>query len=343
MISLMKVSEVGEFGLIQLLSREFGIDYPPRPGAARRAGVIVDLGDDALVLAPTPGATIWTTDTMVEGVHFLPARTPWRNTGWKAIAVNVSDIAAMGGTPSTALVTLALPATFCVEDAIELYRGMRECCDAFDITLGGGDIVRSPVFSVTVALSGLATTLDSGEVAVLTRSAASPGDAIAVTGTLGDSAAGLRLLQAEDQPDDLARALVQAHERPQPRVQAGLSALRGGIRCGMDISDGLLQDLGHITRASGVSATLEVSHLPLSPQLRRAFPAEAPDLALTGGEDYQLLLCGPRDVFERLIVEGLDLTLIGEIATGDPAVHVRLPDGTEKSYPSGGWDHFRGA
>jgi thiamine-monophosphate kinase len=110
----------------------------------------------------------------------------------------------------------------------------------------------------------------------------------------------------------------------------------------MDISDGLVQDLGQIARASGLAARIEEAHLPLSQELRRAFPDQAAELALTGGEDYQLLLCGPRPALERLIVEGLDLTIVGEMVEGPPAVSVLGPNGVVLAYPAGGWDHFRG-
>ena len=337
----MRVSEIGEFGLIELLCRELAIPYPPASSVATRPGFVVDVGDDALVAEPSDEALIWTTDTLVEGVHFLPGRTPWRNVGWKAIAVNVSDVAAMGGSPRLALVTLCLPDQFCVEDAVDLYRGMRECCDAYGVVVGGGDIVRSPVFTVTVAMSGGASRGAAGEVCTLTRGAARAGDVVAVTGTLGDSAAGVRLLASGAHSEGAAaRSLVKAQERPAARIEAGRMTLRAGIRCGMDISDGLVQDAGHIARASGVQIRIEAEKVPLSPALRSAFPDDCLELALTGGEDYQLLLCGPRAVFERLIVAGLDLTIVGEAVKGEASVVVAGgADG--KTYGTGGWDHFR--
>ncbi len=340
----MRVSEIGEFGLIELLSRELGIEYPPAKGRPPRKGLLVDLGDDAVVTEPRAGAPVWTTDTLVEGVHFLPAATPWRNVGWKALAVNVSDIAAMGATPDLALVTLSLPPEFCVEDAVDLYRGIAECCRAYGVTVGGGDIVRSPVFAVTVALSGTAAISAGGDALVLRRDAAGPGDAVAVTGTLGDSAAGIRLLQAgADRADPANESLIEAHERPRPRLEAGLRAVASGLRCGIDVSDGLLQDAGHVARASGVRIRIDIASVPLSPQLRAAFPADAAELALTGGEDYQLLLCGPREIIGRLVVEGLDLTIVGRVEAGAPGVVAVDAGGAERAYADGGWDHFRSA
>src|ERR1041384_6364951 len=190
----MQVSDIGEFELIRLLTAEAGIVYPPTRETAQ-GGMLVGLGDDAVVSERHDGAVVWTTDTMVENVHFLPGRSAWQDVGWKALAVNLSEVAAMGATPHLALVTLALPPTFEVEDAQALYQGLGEAASHYGVTLGGGDIVRSPVFSVTVALSGWASTDADGEPIVMTRNSAHNGDVVAVTGTIGDSAAGLQLIQ----------------------------------------------------------------------------------------------------------------------------------------------------
>jgi thiamine-monophosphate kinase len=347
--SRVKVSEVGEFGLIRLLTAEFGIDYPPAAGAWPRPGLLVDVGDDAVVTERQSAAMVWTTDTMVAGVHFLPDRTPWEATGWKALAVNVSDIAAMGARPHLALVTLCLPADFEVDDAVDLYRGLHACAFEYDVVLGGGDIVRAPVFSVTVALSGLAFTTDLGVPAALTRGAARPGDLVAVSGSPGESAAGLTLLQRENGastggdalPGAVSRKLIDSHERPRARVSLGRAALEAGVRCGMDVSDGLLQDLGHISRASGVTIRVDAGAVPLSPELATAFPQEALRLALTGGEDYELVLIGSRVALDRVIAASeTPVAIIGEVQAGEAAVRV---EGAGVAFDSGpgGWDHFR--
>ncbi|HEX5370733.1 MAG TPA: thiamine-phosphate kinase, partial [Dehalococcoidia bacterium] len=296
------VSEIGEFGLIRLLAQEFGIEYPPVRGALPDDGLMVGLGDDAVVTARRDGSLIWTTDTMVAGVHFLPGQSPWRDTGWKALAVNLSDIAAMGGTPYLALVTLTLPPAFSVEDAVELYRGLHEAASAFDVTLGGGDIVRSPVFSITVALSGWAQTPRLGEAQVLTRGAARPGDVVAVSGTLGNSAGGVQLLTIGCEfKNEAEKYLRAAQQRPQPKVAMGQAAVRAGLRCGIDVSDGLVQDLGHVATASNVTILIDAVRVPTSDALRELFPAEALGLALNGGEDYELLVVGPRQAVDVLI------------------------------------------
>jgi thiamine-monophosphate kinase len=340
----MLVSEIGEFGLIGLLSQEFGIEYPPRGGAAPRPGLLVDLGDDAVVSARREGSLIWTTDTMVAGVHFLPSLTAWRDTGWKALAVNISDIAAMGGEPFLALVTLMLPADFEVDYLLDLYRGLRDAAEAYGVTLGGGDIVRAPVFAVTVALSGWADSPRLLETRCLTRGAARLGDVVAVSGTLGDSAAGLVLLHANSRfESEHELALRRAHERPVPRLSLGRAALAVGVRCAIDVSDGLVQDLGHIARASNVGIRIEAARVPVSQALRDVMGARAMGLALTGGEDYELVLIAPRPVIDWLIEHSdTPLTAIGEVVHYEtPRVAVVDETGTEIPLGRAGWDHLR--
>ena len=338
----MLVSEIGEFGLIQKLAQELGVVYPP-PRGVRQGNLLVGLGDDAVVTRRRDAATIWTTDTLVAGVHFLPEGVSWQDVGWKALAVNVSDIAAMGGTPDLALVTLALPADFEVDDALELYRGLREAAQAYGVTLGGGDLVRSPVFVVTVALSGLATPSPLGEPLVLTRDAARLGDVVAVSGTLGDAAGGVRLqLDSTAAGAEASQELHRAQQRPAPRPELGREAVRAGLRCAIDVSDGLVQDIGHVADASRVMIRIDLVRVPTSEALREAFPSEAMGLALSGGEDYELLLVGPRPAVEGLIESSATpLTLIGEVVSEDFArVSVVDETGREIPLPRGGWDHF---
>jgi thiamine-monophosphate kinase len=340
----MLVSEIGEFGLISLLAREFGIDYPPRRGSMRD-GLRVALGDDAVVTNRRDGSLIFTTDTLVSGVHFLPEACSGEDVGWKALAVNLSDIAAMGGAPDLALVTLCLPPDSRVEDAVALYRGLHDCANAYGVTLAGGDIVRAPVFSITVALSGWALVPRLGGPRVLTRDAARPGDVVAVSGVLGDAAAGVRLLQEGSKFLTAAeQRLREAQRRPQPRVALGRQAVEMGLRCGMDVSDGLMQDLGHIATASGAGIRVEAVRVPLSEALSEVFPAQALGLALSGGEDYELLLIGPRPAVEALIDSSeTPLTEIGEVYESDaPRVAAVDETGREIELARTGWDHLSG-
>ena len=339
----MLVSEIGEFELIRLLTAELGVDYPPSNGAIRRPGMLVDLGDDAVVTDRRDGALIWTTDTMVAGVHFLPEQTSWECVGWKALAVNLSDIAAMGGRPHLALITLTLPGDFYVEDALELYRGLHAAARRFGATVGGGDVVRATTFSVTVALSGWALTSNLHAPMVMTRGAARIGDVVAVTGTVGDSAGGLQLLlDADEEPSIAKAALREAHERPQPRVESGMAAVRAGIRCAIDVSDGLVQDLGHVMRASGTGIRLEAARIPTSEALREVFPARALGFGLSGGEDYELVLVGQAAAMERLMATSpVAITEIGEVVHyEEPRVAVVDESGREIPLKRGGWDHF---
>jgi thiamine-monophosphate kinase len=336
----MDVSELGEFGLIGRLKETLGAPTDDR--------LIVGISDDAAVWRNGESYVIATTDTMVEGVHFLPGNVPWRDVGWKSLAVNVSDIAAMGGAPTFALVTLALPPSTPVEHIDELYAGLRDCADAYHVSIAGGDIVAGSEVSVTVALMGDAAVDDGGQPLVLRRDAAGHDDVIAVTAPLGSSAGGLRLL-LEGRADTFP-SLVQAHTHPWPRVDAGAIALKSGVRCAMDISDGLVQDLGRICAASGVDAELRLNLIPMYADLRAAFPDDALRLAATGGEDYELLLVGQPDAIEvadRVLREWLEiderqLHLVGEMkGRGGGVVRVLDAAGEEIDLGSGGWDHLK--
>jgi thiamine-monophosphate kinase len=338
------VSELGEFGLIELLARELDATYPPSPRARPTPGFIVPLGDDALVRSRRVGALVWTTDTLVAGVHFLPDKTDWASTGWKALAVNLSDIAAMGAAPDLALVTLMLPEDASVDDVLSLYRGLKECAAAFGVTVGGGDIVRAPTFGITVALAGWADESRSGSARVMVRSAARKGDVVAVSGTLGNSAGGLRLLHGNGRLESEAgQELRAAHERPQPRVALGRDAVRAGVRCAIDVSDGLVQDLSHVARASGAGIHIDFGRVPVSEALRSCFASDAAALALSGGEDYELVLIAPKPVVQAVIQSSLTaVTAIGEVTDNDePRVSVTDEAGRQISVPAGGWDHFR--
>jgi thiamine-monophosphate kinase len=340
-----QVSEIGEFGLIRLLTKELGITYPPTRGSSAPEGLELGIGDDAVVTSKREGALIWTTDTMVAGNHFTAGDSSWRDVGWKALAVNLSDIAAMGGVPHLALVTLTLPPDFQAADAAEVYRGLHDAASAFNVTLGGGDIVGSPVFSITVALSGWALE-DGGRPVVLRRDAARAGDVVAVTGQLGAAAGGVRLVvqgpdfDAPGHPES-EDELRSAQHRPQPRVALGQAALKAGLRCGMDVSDGLVQDLGHIAAASGVAIRIEAGAVPVSSDLRVVFPGEAIAMALTGGEDYELILVGRQDVMDKYLDKtDQQVTVIGRVEDGEAEVTVVDDRGKAMSFDRRGWDHL---
>ena len=222
---------------------------------ARDERVVVGIGDDAAVWRVGGGFTIATTDTMVDGVHFRRESAEARDVGWKALATNISDIAAMGGVPSFALVTLCLPWSVEPQWLDELYAGLRACAETYGVTVAGGDIVASPVLAITIALSGEPSAFaDDGSPLLLRRDAARPGDAIAVTGALGGSAGGLRVAASRRGNRAIAKRSSSATCARMPQLDAGQAAVHAGVRCGIDVSDGLVQDLGHICAASGCGA-----------------------------------------------------------------------------------------
>jgi len=324
------VSELGEFGLIQRLAAIAGAEAPP--------DLIVGIGDDAAAWRAGEQVLLATTDTLVEGVHFLPKFAPWADVGWKALAVNVSDIAAMGGEPLFALVTLALPLESEVSFTEELYGGLMECALEYGVTVAGGDIVRAPQISVTIALIGRAQ-MREGEPLLMRRDGAKAGDVIAVTGTLGDSASGLWRLRKGASDED---ALVRAHLRPLPRLAEAQEATQAGIICAIDVSDGLLQDLGHICQMSGLGAEVREEALPLSDDLWAAYPEDAIALAVSGGEDYELMITGDEGTVER-VAQAISpaLTVIGRMVES-PRHKPRLLDtaGNELAVAVHGWDHL---
>jgi len=324
------VAEIGEFGLIERLASVVGAGAP--------ADLIVGIGDDAAAWRVGDQILLATTDTLVEEVHFLPEFSPWAEVGWKVLAVNVSDIAAMGGEPLFALVTLALPLESEISFADELYEGLMDCAREYGVTVAGGDIVRAPQISVTIALIGRAQ-MREGEPLLMRRDGARAGDVIAVTGTLGDSAAGLWRMRKGATGED---ALVRAHLRPLPRLAEAQEAARAGVECAIDVSDGLLQDLGHVCEMSGLGAEIREESLPLSDDLRSAYPEDAVALACSGGEDYELIITSDEDTVERVGEEiSAALTVIGRI-TDSTEHRPRLLDraGNELPVAVHGWDHL---
>ncbi len=333
----MKVADLGEFGVIDRLAN---LIRSRRKKDADAFGfrLLVDAGDDAAAWLGPNATHLFTTDTMVDGVHFTTAHSGWRDVGWKAMAANVSDVAAMGGLPLYALVTLGLPKDFGTRAIDSLYAGMLDLAEECRFSLIGGDLVRSPVIFITVALVGA-----TGETP-LRRDEAVPGDHVAVTGCLGSPAAGLELLRrgAEAAGPDAA-TLVQAHRRPSPHLSQGRALAGAGIKAAMDVSDGLTDDLSKLCRASGVSARVDAHRVPVDPALKRAFPHSWRDLALTGGEDYVLLFTAHPKVMEGVLPQlPHPAAVIGEIRDGEPGrVSVCDAEGNELPSAGGGWDHYR--
>lgn len=314
----------------ELIRRHFTL-----PTRNTRLGV----GDDAALLVPRPGMElVVTSDMLVSGTHFFADTDPV-DLGWKTLAVNVSDIAAMGAEPRWAFLAIALPAA---DEAwiAGLAKGFAECAERFGIDLAGGDTTRGPLtLSVTLI----------GEVAAgraVRRDGAKPGEDLWVTGTPGQAALGLAHLRGElALPADTAAICVAALHRPQPRVEAGL-ALNGIATAMLDVSDGLLGDLGHIVERSGVGAEVELDCLP------HALTGECPiagdrmqDATLRGGDDYELLFTAPtsrREAIMRLCADlGLPFTRIGVISNNTRVITLIDSRGTRTRTSALGYDHFR--
>jgi thiamine-monophosphate kinase len=294
--------------------------------------VVVGVGDDAAVVAPGAGQLVLTTDAMVEGTHFSLATTSARDLGHKAIVVNVSDIAAMAASPRFALCALTLSDSVDAAWTIELLGGMREACNEYALWLVGGNLAAGPQVSVAVTVTG--------EVApgrAVKRSGARPGDRIVVTGSLGGSAAGLRVAHRGGPLKEGDRPLLEAHFRPVARVGEAAVLSQNEATAMIDVSDGLSLDLSRVCVAAGVGARIRMADIPVA-------AGATLEEALGGGEDYELLATLPdAEAVTRASVEikqsfGVALTDIGEIVEGAAVI---VTDGaSERALEPTGWDHF---
>jgi len=334
----MKVSELGEFGLIDLLA---GMAYgaQDRETAAWQQ-LILGIGDDAAAWQGDDSVQLVSVDSLVQDVHFSLDITSWEALGWRALAANLSDIAAMGGLPRYALVSLALPGDTEIEDVTALYRGMIELARQFEVAIVGGDISNAPLLVLNITVLG---NTRKGDEHMLTRSAARPGDRVAVTGYLGGAAAGLEMLTGNLQfPPEATDSLKKAFLQPYPRVIEGQVLVEHGVRAAIDTSDGLIADLNHICQASQVGARIEIDRVPIQPAVKVSFAGRAVELALSGGEDYELIFTARAGVIDKVkAAVSLPITVIGEI-TADRVGEITLIDGKGNpvSLPKTGWEHF---
>jgi thiamine-monophosphate kinase len=335
----MKVSEIGEFGLIERLAKMAKKAADPNQAAWQQ--LITGIGDDAAAYFANNEVQLATVDSLVEDVHFSLQYATARELGWKSIAVNLSDIAAMGGFPRYALVSLGLPPETLVENIIEMYSGMFDIAGKFGLALVGGDTVSAPCVFVSVTVMGSAGEKKRG---MLRRSAAKPGDLIGVTNFLGASAGGLQMLQNDLKfSPKSAKQLRQAHLLPNPRVAEGQLLLENGVKCAMDISDGLVSDLGHICTESRTGAKVYVDLVPVAPVVKECFGERAVEMALTGGEDYELLFTASPAVMKKVQkAAACPITVVGEI-TPEKSGKVDLFDdkGKQIRLKKTGWDHFQ--
>ncbi len=357
------VAALGEFALIDRLAAALA-----EVGAAA-APDLLGIGDDAAIWTPTPGTrAVITTDSLIAGIHFRLDWTSWRDLGHKALAVNLSDVAAMGARPRLATISLALTGAEPVTGLLDLYRGLGALAAAHGVVVAGGDIVASPE-RLGLHLTVVGESWPDADGALLTRDRARPGDLLAVSGPLGRSAAGLEmLLQSAEGHDVTASAVASpvhdlsadrrlpttdflaAHHRPTPRIAYGRALVAAGGRVAMDLSDGLFGDLAKICARSCVGAIIEEGSLPVPDAVRAAFPDEWLRLATRGGEDYELLFTVDAATLDRLRVlcaarELPPPAIIGVITAppaAGPPIRLRRMDGREEPVGGGAFDHFGG-
>lgn len=334
-----RIADIGEFPLIDRLAEIVSTDHPD---------VIVGIGDDVAVLNGGESAfRLATIDAQVEDVHYLRQVIPPQKLGRRALTINLSDIAAMGGTPEYALVSLVLPSDTEVEWIEAVYRGMRNEADRYGVALVGGNVARAPKHAVLdVCVLGYVAREH-----LLLRSGARPGDRVLVTGALGESTAGLRLVRtptlsvAPEEHDHLLARLFT----PTPRLSESAAIARTQRATAMiDLSDGLSSDVGHICERSDVGVRLWVERLPIPESVRHVADQTgepAWDLALSGGEDFELCFTVPPDAVDEVVdavkaETGTRVTVVGEIWPAGEGRRLVLEDGREVPLEARGWQHF---
>ncbi len=332
----MKLSDIGEFGLIERIARDLGRELPEG---------VTGIGDDCAVI-PLHGRKrlLVTTDMLVEGTHFMIGAISPRDLGHKSLAVNLSDIAAMGGHPEWAFVSLAVPPDTPLAFLDGFYSGLAGMAREYGVRVLGGDTTRSlHGLVINITLIG---TAEAGRIRY--RSGARPGDIVALTGNVGDSAAGLRILLSGLPGDREAARLIRRHNRPEPHIAQGAwLAGRKEVRTMMDVSDGVDSDIRRIMDRSKCGADIHLERLPVSPELIRKagrMGLDPLELAAAGGEDYCLLVTIDPDGFTRLAkayekTTGRPIHPIGSITRSASGLRY-FREGRSVSRPSGGFSHF---
>ena len=345
------ISSIGEFGLIDRIRKIIG-DGPRGIDASNH--LVLGISDDAAVFRPTPGKVqILTTDTFAEGVHFDLTFTSMRHLGWKVMAASLSDIAAMGGIPRFATVAISLPGKITVPMVEELYSGIAASMKAYSYIVVGGDTTGSAGnMAVTVSMTG-----EADERHLLFRRGAVPGDYLCVSGHLGSSIAGLKVLQrekarysSEKDPGEFRpnlgpyAAALEKHFMPKPRFDL-IALITGRVRVNsmIDVSDGLASEVHHLCRESGVGAAVHEHNLPLEGVTQRIaaeFGDAATDYALLGGEEYELLFTLSDGEYAKLGEFTEDVSIVGRIVEKEKGITYVREDGTSVPLVRGGWDHF---
>jgi thiamine-monophosphate kinase len=330
----MKLKDIGEFGFIERIKSGCLI---------RDRGVIKGIGDDCCLFKTSQDlATLLTTDMLVENVHFLLSAISPYELGRKSLAVNISDIAAMGGNPKEAVISIAIPDTVEVVFLDTLYDGMKSMAKEFGVNILGGDTTWSPEHLViNIALIG-----EVPQDEILYRLGAREGDVIFLTGPVGSSAAGLDIILTGRSFKE-QNELLKAHHNPLPHVREGRTIASAKIANSLiDVSDGVAADLGHICAESGLGAIIEEESIPTTPTFRaycEQFKQDPTHLSLHVGEDYVLLGTASRDAADRLErvlkSKSFEFYLIGNMVS-EPGLKIRYRDGSTEAIGARGWDHF---
>ncbi len=352
MSTITPLSQIGE---VELIERLHNIITIQASDPSLTTNLLKGISDDTAVYKPREGfVQLVTTDAFVEGVHFDLTYTSPKHLGWKTMVANLSDIAAMCGTPRYAVISLALPNKISVEFMEQLYQGIAHACREYSCLLVGGDTVGSSAnMFVSVTLMG-----EAKEEKIPYRNKAKVGDVICVTGHLGASHAGLKILQKEKaryaqatEPDtfkpdlDKYTPVLEKHLMPRPRLDiAQLLSEQCTVHAMIDVSDGLASEIHRICKASETGASILERNIPLHDNTKNVAAElyESPvDYALFGGEDYELLFTVDEEEFQRLQTLTMDISMIGKITSRNKGIELVKQDGEAVLLPFGGWDHFR--
>ncbi|NWF93824.1 MAG: thiamine-phosphate kinase [Syntrophaceae bacterium] len=326
--------EIGEFGIIDRIRRWTGSSDP---------ALLQGIGDDVAVIEMRRKVLLATTDILIEDIHFKRSWSDPYRLGRKAIAVNLSDIAAMGGVPKYFLISLGLPKNLSLSFVTSFYRGLKDGSRRFGVDLVGGDTSLSPRIIINICLLGEGT-----KGGLLFRKGARVGDDLFVSGTLGDAALGLRMLEKGGAKGDASR-LIEKHLSPRPRIELGQAIAGHRLATAMiDVSDGLLIDTTHLLKESKVGARIREEQLPLSRPYRkwiRSYSKDLYEIALAGGEDYELLFTAPPEKRKEILTLShslrIPITRIGEIVHRKKGLRIVQRDGREYSPDRLGFEHFK--
>ncbi len=346
------ISTIGEFGLIDRIRKIIDVRVDD---SSLHDNLLMGIADDAAVYKPSPGKVqLFTTDALIEGIHFDLTFTSFMHLGWKSIVANISDIAAMGGIPRYAIVTLSLPKKISVEMIEDFYRGAVSACQKYSCLIVGGDTTTSMANTmISVAMIG-----EADERTIKYRGGATAGEYLCVTGHLGSSLAGLNVLKREK--ERFAQALdqhafepnlepytqaIEKHLMPKPRLDLSkILTERVNIGAMIDISDGLASEVHHICKNSGVGAAVHEHNIPVD-SVTQKIAGEFSDLpteyALYGGEEYELLFTISDEQYNILDKLTNDVTIIGRITEKNKGIELIHEGGEHEPLRFGGWEHFK--